>query len=87
MFGFKLSSLGIMAIVILGLITSMMVMNARENATIRKDTTATVSADIERKTWDAINGLSNKADQARLKLNICRNRGQLYDFVSDRCEG
>lgn len=85
MFGLNLYMLGAIGLGIVALIGSITAYNIAENNGIRKATTAVVKAEAERKTMEAIDALSNKADQARVKLLYCRNDGKLYDFAGNKC--
>lgn len=89
MFGFGLPSLttlgilaGIIGVVVIGAIS----WNTYENAAIKAETRKVVEAEAERRTFDAINSVSGRAESARAKLRYCSNLGKLYDFASDKCE-
>lgn len=70
---------GIVAFAVLGY-------NTWENASIRKETRLVVEAEAERNTMEAMNGIANKAEQARLKLRFCARTGKLYNFQTNQCE-
>lgn len=89
MFGFglpSLSTLGILAGVVGVVIFGAVAWNIKENASIKAETRKVVEAEAERRTFDAINSVSGRAESARAKLRYCSGLGKLYDFAADKCE-
>ncbi len=61
--------------------------NLWENSTIRAETRALAEAEAAKRTIEAINDVSNAAEDARTRRRICVSAGGVWNFETNQCGG